>query len=423
MPKDIPRLARLTSDVPRAWYWAVLALCLLIGVALRFVGLTRGDGDFALPGNTQYYQFHPDEESLVRAAIAPIDPLDPPYTNYGLLPVYVLRTVVRALSLDDADLGATVQKRAAFVTARAVAASVSCAALVATWVLGVRVMGWVPALLGLIFTVFAPGAIQQGHFFIVDGFLTAIAPCAVLSIVRAMQSGKYRAYIAAGVLIGALGSVRLNGLALGIVLLVGHLARAETRSWRGLGAPVLLGSGVAALATVLALQPYLLVQPELVMRQDTIFGFGLALRVAQLEYLQPWTLVDVGGTPFWDHWFGLWPQICGWPLTLAFLMGAGYVGLWGSQAQRLVVLWCGLYFASIGLLPVKAVRYVLPLLPLLALCTGFMCEAVWRRWRIAGVILAVGLAGHVAVYESTLRRIVVSRLVAGSQSTYPPESP
>jgi len=93
--KDIPRLARLTSDVPRAWYWAVLALCLLIGVALRFVGLTRGDGDFASPGNTQYYQFHPDEESLVRAAIAPIDPLDPPYTNYGLLPVYVLRTAVR----------------------------------------------------------------------------------------------------------------------------------------------------------------------------------------------------------------------------------------------------------------------------------------------------------------------------------------
>ena len=68
-------------------YWVGLGLCLLLGVWLRFAGLTRGASDFAVPGQFEYYQFHPDEASLVRAAIAPIAPFDPPFTAYGLLPV------------------------------------------------------------------------------------------------------------------------------------------------------------------------------------------------------------------------------------------------------------------------------------------------------------------------------------------------
>ena len=60
-------------------------------------------------------------------------------------------------------------------------------------------MGWAPALLGLFFTAFVPAAIQQGHFFVVDGFFTAIAPYAVLAVAWVVQSGECTAYIAAGV--------------------------------------------------------------------------------------------------------------------------------------------------------------------------------------------------------------------------------
>lgn len=398
------------------WYGVGVALCLLLGVGLRFVGLERGTSDLGPSGGSEYHSFHPDEATLVRAAIAPVDPFDPPFTAYGLLPVYVLRAALWARGLDDADLGVVSQRRQVFVTARALAALLSSAVLVATWVLGVRFMGRGPALLGLAFTCFAPGAIQQGHFFIVDGFFTALALGGLGVIVQAVQTGERRWYVLAGFLVGALGAVRFNGLALGLVLLAGHLLRPGEGVFRRLRAPELWWAGGVALMAVLALQPYLLASPELLTRTDTNADFALSLRFARLEFLQPWTLVDVHGTRYWDHWFGLWPWICGWPLALALLLGAGYVAWWGSLSQRLVLLWCGLYFLSVGALPVKAVRYVVPLLPLLGLCTGVLCAALWQRWRLPGVLMALGLVGHVVVYGLAFSRVYTtadSRIQAG----------
>ena len=81
------------------------------------------------------------------------------------------------------------------------------------------------ALLALAFVAFAPGAVQQGHFYIVDGFFTAIALAGLWVIVRAVQGGGWHWFVLAGLFVGALGAVRFNGLALGVVLLAGHLAR------------------------------------------------------------------------------------------------------------------------------------------------------------------------------------------------------
>jgi len=312
-------------------------LCLLLGVWLRFAGLTRGASDFAVPGQFEYYQFHPDEASLVRAAIAPIAPFDPPFTAYGLLPVYVLRAVLWAQDLAAADLGIVAERQRVFLTARAIAVLLSVLVLCMTWVLAKELArdgpedgGRWAGLLAVAFVAFAPGAIQQAHFFIVDGFFTAISVVGLWAIVRAVRRAERRWYVVAGLLVGALGAVRFNGLALGAVMLVGHLVR--RRSWR---APELWWAGGAGLALVLALQPYLLVNPSLLSRLDTHADFALSLRFARLEFLQPWTLIDVHGTRYWDHWFSLWPPIVGWPLTLALLAGAGYVAWWGGGVAAL----------------------------------------------------------------------------------------
>ena len=69
----------------------------LLGACLRFTGRTRGESHFVLSDHasaglsTSFHHFHPNEEFLVQAALAPIDPVVPPYTAYGLLPYYVLR--------------------------------------------------------------------------------------------------------------------------------------------------------------------------------------------------------------------------------------------------------------------------------------------------------------------------------------------
>ena len=392
-----------------AWHVRVgFALCLCLGLWLRFAGLTRG-----AVGEHEFYSFHPDEATLVRAALASVDPFDPPFTAYGLLPVYVLRAVLWAQDLAAADLDSVAERQRVFLTARTIAVVLSVLVLCMTWVLGLQLVrdGPLAALLAVAFVAFAPGAVQQAHFFIVDGFFAAISIVGLWATLRALQTGERRWYILAGLLVGALGAVRFNGLALGAVLLLGHLVQ-RRRFW----AAELWWAGGAALALVLALQPYLLVNPSLLSRLDTNADFALSLSFARLEFLQPWTLVDVHGTRYWDHWFGLWPSIGGWPLTLALAVGAVFVAWRGSLLERLLLFWCGLYFFSVGAMPVKAVRHLLPLLPLLGLCTGIGCAALWRRWRGVGAAVMLVLVGYTALYGLAFAKVYTtedSRIQAG----------
>ena len=88
-------------------HWSILCLLavLILGCVLRFVGLTRGGSDFVLPEQARtgvgevYYQFHPDEETLVRAALKLSSPLEPPLTAYGMLPMYLARGVLEGVFL------------------------------------------------------------------------------------------------------------------------------------------------------------------------------------------------------------------------------------------------------------------------------------------------------------------------------------
>ena len=116
-------------------YWAGLALCLLLGACLRLAGLERGKSNFPPSDQFEYYLFHPDEETVVRAALASVDPFDPPFTAYGLLPVYVLRTALSMQGLAAADLGVVDERRRVFLTARLIAALLAIAALGMTWAL------------------------------------------------------------------------------------------------------------------------------------------------------------------------------------------------------------------------------------------------------------------------------------------------
>ena len=64
----------------------LLAVVLVFGASLRLVGLTRGYSDFArseqLSGET-FYTFHPDEVSLLRAALDLNSLVAPPLTAYA----------------------------------------------------------------------------------------------------------------------------------------------------------------------------------------------------------------------------------------------------------------------------------------------------------------------------------------------------
>ncbi|MBM3279282.1 MAG: glycosyltransferase family 39 protein [Candidatus Handelsmanbacteria bacterium] len=413
-------------------YTLLLAGLLLLGAGLRLTGLTRGSADLSAPaqpaGPAAFYRFHPDEEMVIRAALSPdFDLLRPPLTVYGVLPIYALRGALAltglgsggAAALDDPD-----SARRLYYLARALAVLCSCGVLLLVWYLGCRYFDPPTAALALALVALAPGAVQQAHFYIVDGFFVLCSVAAIAAALRALEAGNRRLYLLAGALIGATAAVRLNGLLLGGVLLAGHLARAEGRTWpalrRRLLQPQLWLAGGAALLVLLTLEPFLLLRPELLWRANESGDFGLAVKVTRGAVLQPWTLIDQQTIPYLDHW-RLWSLAVGWPLALVFL-AAPVDLLWRTRQgpAALMVLWCGLYFLLVGQLQARAVRYLIPMLPFLALFAGALLRAGWqatRPWVRRGSQLAAALLmGHLAFGGVAFARIYTeedSRLRAG----------
>ncbi len=400
----------------------LLAALLLIGAGLRFTGLTRGDAEPMSPSSPSagsavgFHRFHPDEEMVIRAALSPqFDLLRPPLTVYGVLPVYVLRGALAlanlcgwgSTSLDDPH-----SARRVYYLARTLAVLCSCGVLLLVWHLGCRYFDRPAATFALAIAALAPGAIQQAHFFIVDGFFVLLSVAAIAVSLRALESEARRHYLLAGILVGATGAVRLNGLLLGLVLLAGHLLAGDGRGWpalrRRLFQPELWWAGGAALGTLLLVEPYLVADPQLLWRADESADFGLAVKVTRGEVLQPWTLIDLHTIPYLDHW-SLWSLAASRPLGLAFTAALAYV-LWRERRRPVVLmaLWCGLYFLLIGQLQVKAVRYLIPLLPFVALFAGALLQASFPPWpwmRQGGKLVAALLIGHLAFKGLAFARI------------------
>jgi len=405
-----------------------LACCLALGGWLRATGLTRGASDFALPeqvraGETEaFYHFHPDEATLVHAALELDNPFHPPLTAYGLLPLYLARGVLKLVSLwervEPADLAAVRSQRLSFYAIRLVAVLLSGAGLWLVWEMGRRHLGRGSGVVAAFFVAAAPLAVQQAHFFTVDGMFTPLALVAFHALLTAVCTRQRRHYLVAGALIGATAAVRLNGLLLGAVLLGGHCfaGEEERRGSARLLDPRLWAAGGAALLVLVGLQPFLVTDPGLLWQARSTDDFAFSLKVARGEILRPWSLADVHTRPYLHYWTHLWPLGAGWPLTLAFGLGLAHA-LWKRKAASLLLAgWGALYFLSIGGLHTKHVRYLLPLLPFLSLLAADLCIEVWRRNRYAGGLLTGGLVFYTAIYGlafARIYRVEDSRIQAG----------
>ena len=416
----------------RGIYRYCLIVCLALGVLVRFAGLTRGNSDFILPERAwegrAFYHFHPDEETLVETTLGFSSPLESPPTAYGILPIYLLKVCLKiAAILPGGPEGA--ETRWIYYTARTASALIACLTLWLVWRLGCRYGGQETGCLATFFVALAPMAIQQAHFFTVDGLFTLMNLAAFGALLRAVETEDRRWQLAAGLLIGGAAGVRLIGLLTGMTLAAGFLLKGESpegqtrwqQAKRNLLRPHLWLAGGAALATLLSLEPYLLRNLEglwVAESPDGVGGnfHGRALQVARGEILRPWTLVDVDTTPYLHHWISLFPLGVGWPLTVFFLLGAAW-SLWRFSWWRgLILLWCVLYFAVVGGLHSKHIRYLLPLLPFLSILAADVCCRLVRSRRWVGGIVAVCLIAYSGAYGLAFTRIYLaedSRLEAG----------
>jgi len=402
----------------------LLVVVLVFGASLRLVGLTRGFSDLARPGQVSgesFYTFHPDEETLLRAALQLHSLTAPPLTAYGTFPMLVARAVFEVygffyaseLTLDEAAV-----RPALFVLARLLSIAFALGLLVLVFWIGRTYFGRWVAVLATLFVASAPLAIQQAHFYTVDGVFTFLVFAALACSLRALRAEELPWYVATGLLIGLAASTRLNGGLFGIALALVYLGKDGLTDPRIILArarrPALWMTALVALAVLFLLEPYLVIDSALMRRSLDSSDFAYSLEIARGQVLRPWTLVDVHTPPYLHFWTHLWPQSVGWPLTLLFVVGMAYA-LWRRRwPQSLLLVWSVLYFASVGGLHTKHVRYLLPMLPALALLAAAVCDAgwrflgerknlVWARW--PGVLLVGGVLLYTLAYGTAFARI------------------
>lgn len=398
------------------WHRIVLLLCLLLGVVLRFYGLYRGESAL-LPGAAEaFYHFHTDEETILDVTLQYSDPFTPPLIPYGTPPIYLLGGALALAEFctgyGDWDLERS--PRQLYAVARTLAAIVSCLTLWLVWLLGCRCGGKWCGCLAVFCVAAAPMALQQAHFYTVDGLFALLNTAAMWAMLRALADGERRwPFVLAGILIGASAAARIVGFAGGIVLAVGFaLTCREKMAW--LRRPHLWLAGASTLLTVLVLEPY---QLTAVLGGEV--GGSLhteAVAIARGEQVMPWTLDDVHTLPYLHYWTHLWPAGVGWPLTLAFALGAAGACISWKRPVGLLLLWCILYFAVIGGLHTKPMRYLMPMLPLMSLLAADACVRLWRVQRTAAILLLVAVVPYTAAYGLAYTRVYGeedSRLQAG----------
>lgn len=396
-------------------------LCIILGCSLRFVGLTRGDSSFVLDGASQsekaFYHFHPDETALIQAALDPIDPLAPKITSYGMLPIYLLKGVLEFNSIifgqDFTNQNSPDRVRYVYFTARILAVLASCLTLYLVWLLGARWFSDLTGLLAVCIVAAAPIAIQLAHFYTVDGLFTLLILATMYALIRALEQPDWRWFVLTGILIGLSGAIRLIGLSAGFILLVGHVA--QQRQLKAVLTPSIWLAGLSAVLCLLALQPFLL-DYDLTFQDTNPYGLGFAMDWARGEFLTIWSLVDIHTIPYLHHWTHLWPLGIGWPLTILFIFGLSY-SLWKIDHQKgLILLWIGIYFYVIGGLQAKPIRYLLPLLPFLALLSADFCVWFIRSPQLVRARkLAIGICAAIFMY-STIYGVAFANLYTREDS-------
>lgn len=404
------------------WHAVLLCVSVLTGLLLRSAGFARGDSDFVLTRDaaagvdTAFYHFHPDEETLLRAAQRLGSPLAPPLTAYGMLPLYAGRAALVAAGAwtgAPIDLDSGAGWRRALLAARALALVLSLLTLAALWLFGRRHFDAATAAVAVALAAAPPLALQDAHFYTVGGGFALLCLLALLATAEALRAPSARRYAAAGALIGLSAAVRLNGLATGLLLGLGHLAaptglRGVGARLRRLGSPRLWLAGAVAVLVLLALEPYLLTDPASLARARSTDDFAYSMGIARGDILRPWALVDARTAPYLHFWSHLLPQSAGWPLAL-LLAAAVPWALWRGGATRwLLAGWCALYFLPVGALHTKHVRYLLPMLaPLCLLAADLLVGAGrgQRRRRVAAVGVGVVVIGWTTLYGVAFTRV------------------
>jgi len=302
-----------------------------------------------------------------------------------------LLTALSAVLGIDGDVGR-------HLVGRSLSAAAGIATVPAAWRLGRLLAGPAAAVLAALVVALDPGAVTVSRMVAPDALMVALAAWALVLLLD--PGRRVGAAVAAGALLGLAVAAKLSALVLlpwlaaAPVVLAPDLGR--WRQWLGRGAAGLLAVAVAATAA----SPHLVLDaPEYAERlrlEAAIQRGGQIGRVQAGPFDLLWS-----STPTWEQpWLGtsLGANL-GPPLVLLVLGGIALLLLGRGGRTGFVVAAVAVVSLAVLVGPgrLKAYRFLLPVLPVLAAAAGWAADRLAARagrWRtpVAAVVVVVSLA-------------------------------
>lgn len=442
LPLPKPRKVRAPRQ-PVNWRAVLLlGIILLVGAYLRFTGLNWDENRHQ----------HPDERFITMTAeqIRPVEslaayfdtenstlnPLKMGSYTYGMLPLFLARSVAQVLDMTHYDK--------VVLVGRALSGLFDLAAIVLLYLLGLRLYSRKVGLLAAGLAAAAVLPIQLSHYFAVDSFSTVFVVGAFLlafkavPIDRAVERPTWSRlgwFLVFGLCVGAAMACKVNTAPVFGLIGVGGAAYLvsvwkEPQERKRAFFVILAGGVLAGLGTALAfrvLQPYAFSGPGF---------FGLKLNPRWIRVISEVTN-QVAGNSEWPpnhHWTDrgvtyAWMNMVLWglglPLGLAAWAGWGWSGwrIWKGDWRRhlLPFVWVGAYFLWQNVQFWRYMRYFIPIYPIIILLGAWALVEVWERTRPQRILLAglirdkVFTLNHLKqVWAGALGAAVVVIVIAGT---------
>jgi hypothetical protein len=372
----------------------------VFALIVRLIGLGWG-----LPGDQRNFSLHPDEP-VVFLYSQQIEPakfdFTPGFYNYGTLYLTLLRVstdVAEAYGAGPTDNSgdAAYQAIGRFTKVGRVLSALAGAAtaLLVLLILLPRI-GEVGAVAGAIAMALAPGHVVHSRFQTVDVLATCFLAASLYFALRPLKEGESYTRLAvwSGVFAGLSAGTKYTGILALLVLAV--MVLVEKRGWK----PMLVGVG-CALAVFVLVTPGVVTDSSAFMRD---FKY-------EMTHTQTGHGLVFAGTPsgFVEHVKNLFVAL-GFFASLLGLIGIGRAAYRRHAWAIALLVFALAYYVLIGRAEVKFMRYVFPLLPVLAVGFG---------WLLGRAVFALksGAQGGVMARSGGVALIAVLGIASSASTT------
>ena len=367
---------------PALWHWCLLVTILFAG-SLRFIGLDWDEGR----------HLHPDERFLTMVEVALQWPaesvgyfdesestLNPRnvgfgFFAYGTFPLFLVKAVSVQTGMSGYDQ--------VYLVGRFLSGLFDLGTVVLLFLFGWRLYDdRRVGLLAAAFYAVAVLPIQHAHFFVVDSFSTFFTVACLYSIVRIQRSGRVRDWVSSGLFFGLALACKISIYPLALLVIAVTLVHFWERRQRGESSTVssFLEPSLARLVLffLVAFCIFRIFQPYAFEGPGFLGMFPSERWLDNLREVRAMVSGDVDFPPGhqWTDRAPLWFPMknlvlwgVGIPLGIIAWLGWGFgvVRLFRNRefAHLVPVLWIGAFFLYQGSQWVKAMRYLLPIYPLL----------------------------------------------------------